>query len=323
MFTRLLLFSVIFLALIYFCTSWQPTFRRSDFIKELRGPYYIVKPLNVSGAQYVPTHIQRPPYVFMDGVEDAPDAILIKNATEIDAIAASCSIAREVMTALKKFIRARKTTDQVDAYAHELIIEKGAYPSPLMYNKYPKSICTSVNNIIVHGIPDNRMLHNGDIIKVDVSVYYKGFHGDCSETFHIGTVNEKGRRLVKVARHLLKVAIAMCKPGVRFKDLGERIEQEAKLKKVSLIPTVCGHGIGKFLHERPAIDHYANDDNIDHWRQMEPGMVFTIEPAIAEGRFEEKMFPDGWTLATKDNSRVAQFEHTIAITENGNRILTL
>ncbi|XP_065213579.1 methionine aminopeptidase 1D, mitochondrial-like [Planococcus citri] len=323
MFTRLLVFLFNFLLLIYFCENWQPTFRRSDFINELRGSYYIVKPLNVSAPQYVPTHIQRPPYLFLDGTEDAPDAILIKNSTEIDAIATSCSIAREVMNALKKFIRARTTTDQIDAYAHELIIEKGAFPSPLMYNRYPKSIFTSVNNIIVHGIPDNRMLHNGDIIKVDIVVYYKGLHGDCSETFHIGTVNEKGVRLVKTARHLLEVAIEMCKPGVRFKDLGERIEQEAKLKKVTVIPTVCGHGIGRFLNERPAIDHYANEENIDHWRQMEPGMVFTIEPAIAEGRSEEKMFPDGWTCATKDDSRVAKFGHTIVITENGNRILTL
>ncbi|XP_065206188.1 methionine aminopeptidase 1D, mitochondrial-like [Planococcus citri] len=302
-------------------TSQQIFFGHSG--EQAEKHYRVVDPLfsSISPAQVVPDHIPRPAYVFNNGEEESPSKILIKNASEIDAIAASCSLVRSVLKHLKEFVQDGKTTDEIDAYAHKLIIQGGAYPTPLKYHNFPKSICTSVNNIAIHGIPDSRKLANGDIITIDVSVYLNGYHGDGAETFLIGEVDDAGRRLVEGAREILYSAIECCRPGEQFIEIGRRVDTAAKKRGLHNLLSNCGHGIGKFLHEHPFI-MINNTESGECNETMQPGMVFAIEPLIGENCVECMRNFDNITIMTTDFSRVAQFEHTIVITEESYRILT-
>lgn len=212
------------------------------------------------------------------------------------------------------------TTDEIDKIVYEEAIKNNSYPSPLRYDGFPKSVCTSVNNIACHGIPDDRKLEDGDIINVDVTVYLNKYHGDTSKTFLIGNVDERGKYLVHHNEQALMKAIGACKPWEPFNIIGEVIGKYAKEVDLRVVPAFIGHGIGSYFHGPPEIYHFENDCDFG---VMKPGMTFTIEPIFSLGTEELELWEDGWTTTTLDGSRTSQFEHTILITDNGCEILTL
>lgn len=200
------------------------------------------------------------------------------------------------------------------------VIKNNAYPSPLRYSGFPKSICTSVNNIACHGIPDNRKLADGDVINVDITVFLDNFHGDCSKTFLVGNVDERGRYLVHHNEIALEEAIKVCAPDVNYNEIGKAISKYANEVDLRIVPAFIGHGIGSFFHGPPEILHYENDIDIG---VMQKNVTFTVEPIFSLGSGELELWEDKWTTATIDGSRTSQFEHTVLITENGCEILTL
>jgi len=231
----------------------------------------------------------------------------------------SCSLARKTLNYARDVLHAGLTTEQLDLLVHEFIISHGAYPSPLNYRNFPKSVCTSINNVVCHGIPDDRPLKDGDIINVDVTVYLNGFHGDCSETFLIGNVDAAGRKLVDVTKICLDKAVQICEPGRPFNHLGAVIETCARSHGFKVVPAFIGHGIGEYFHGPPDIYHFRNR----YGGRMEAGMTFTIEPAITQGTRSCVILEDGWTAVTEDGSRAAQFESTVLITDTGVETLTI
>ncbi|RDX55328.1 methionine aminopeptidase [Lentinus brumalis] len=278
----------------------------------------------------VPPQIARPPYV--------PDPVNPDVATSLEGPAAT---ARKLITDPQDLLPLRRaaqlaaktlrfagtltqigrTTDEIDAEVHEFILAHGAYPSPLLYKGFPKSCCTSVNNIITHGIPDDRPLQDGDIMNVDVTVYLDGFHGDTSRTFLIGDVvrDEKGRELVNVTEAALEAGIAACGPGRPFKGIAQAIRDVLRGKDFSVVPMFSGHGIGREFHRQPWIYHAVNDEP----GVMEPGDCFTVEPAIVQGDDPSGVtYPDGWTVSTENCARAAQAEHMVLITDAGAEVLT-
>uniref|UniRef100_A0A3P8W2S2 Methionine aminopeptidase n=1 Tax=Cynoglossus semilaevis TaxID=244447 RepID=A0A3P8W2S2_CYNSE len=210
------------------------------------------------------------------------------------------------------------TTDEIDLIVHQEIIKHNAYPSPLSYGGFPKSVCTSVNNVVCHGIPDSRQLKDGDIINIDVTVYLDGYHGDTSETFLIGQVDETGQQLVETTKRCRDEAIAVCRPGAPLCVIGNTISKIAQESGFEVSPYFIGHGIGTHFHCHPEIWHHANDNDMT----MEEGMAFTIEPIVMEGSVEFRILKDKWTAVSVDDKRSAQFEHTVVITSDGVDILT-
>ncbi|OXB55860.1 hypothetical protein ASZ78_002971 [Callipepla squamata] len=198
-------------------------------------------------------------------------------------------------------------------------IARNCYPSPLNYYNFPKSCCTSVNEVICHGIPDRRPLQEGDIVNVDITVYRNGYHGDLNETFYVGEVDEGAKRLVQTTYECLMQAIDAVKPGVRYRELGNIIQKHAQANGFSVVRSYCGHGIHKLFHTAPNVPHYAKNKAVG---VMKPGHVFTIEPMICEGGWQDETWPDGWTAVTRDGKRSAQFEHTLLVTDTGCEILT-
>ena len=197
-----------------------------------------------------------------------------------------------------------------------------SYPSPLNYVHFPKSVCTSVNEVICHGIPDQRVLLDGDIVNIDVTVYHGGFHGDLNETYYVGpkaSANPDVVRLVETTRECLDQAIPLVKPGMLFRDIGGVIEQHAKSRGCGVVKTYCGHGINQLFHTTPNVPHYAKNKAVGI---AKPGMCFTIEPMITLGTYKDKTWPDDWTSVTQDGSLTAQFEHTLLVTETGVEVLT-
>ncbi|KRT81599.1 Peptidase [Oryctes borbonicus] len=282
------------------------------------GNYEIVEPGIVSPGRTVPSNIKTPNYISGD-VISTPDVVEIKNETQIAGMKDSCKLAANLLRKIGQFIQIGKTTDEVDSYAHDLIINSNAYPSPLNYKNFPKSICTSVNNVACHGIPDDRPLKSGDIINVDITVYYNGYHGDCSKTFIVGDVDELGRELTKATDICLHEGILVCKPGVPFREIGKRISIKAKQLGFTVVPCFIGHGIGSYFHGPPDIYHFENN----YPGRMESGMIFTIEPVLSQGSKEIVILDDGWTAVTIDDARTAQFEHTVLVTHSGADILTI
>ncbi|KAK4520745.1 uncharacterized protein ATC70_006625 [Mucor velutinosus] len=285
------------------------------------GPLRAVYPL--SPRRQVPAEIARPDYsetgISKSEYMARSSDIKVCNAEEIEGIRKACAITREVLEIAANSIRVGMTTDELDAIVHEATIKRGAYPSPLNYNYFPKSCCTSLNEVICHGIPDQRPLEDGDILNIDISCFYNGFHGDTNGTYFVGNVDEAGKKLVNVTRECLEKAIALVKPGMRYRDFGKVIEEHATKNGFSVVRAFVGHGINQMFHCAPNVPHYANNKAIG---VCKPGHVFTIEPMICEGVHQELLWPDGWTATTKDGKRSAQFEHTLLVTEDGVEILT-
>ncbi|KAB0402410.1 hypothetical protein E2I00_001711 [Balaenoptera physalus] len=293
--------------------------RRNFFFRRQREiSHSIVLPAAVSSAHPVPKHIKKPDYVTTGIVPDWGDSIEVKNEDQIQGLRQACQLARHVLLLAGKSLKVDMTTEEIDALVHQEIISHDAYPSPLGYGGFPKSVCTSVNNVLCHGIPDSRPLQDGDIINIDVTVYYNGYHGDTSETFLVGNVDECGKKLVEIARRCRDEAIAACRAGAPFSVIGNTISQITHQNGLQVCPHFVGHGIGSYFHGHPEIWHHANDSDL----RMEEGMAFTVEPIITEGSPEFKVLEDAWTVVSSDNQRSAQFEHTVLITSGGAQILT-
>uniref|UniRef100_A0A914DZX0 Methionine aminopeptidase n=1 Tax=Acrobeloides nanus TaxID=290746 RepID=A0A914DZX0_9BILA len=229
-------------------------------------------------------------------------------------------LGREVLDEAARAIAPGVTTDEIDRVVHEACIERECYPSPLGYYKFPKSVCTSVNEVICHGIPDMRPLENGDLCDVDVTVYHRGFHGDLNETFFVGDkVSEDKRKLVQVTYECLQQAIELVRPGVKFRDIGNVIQKHANANGYSVVKRYCGHGIHRLFHTAPNVPHYAKNKAVG---VMKAGNTFTIEPMINMGLAGDDHWPDDWTAVTIDGKPSAQFEQTLLVTETGCDILT-
>jgi len=286
-----------------------------------------LRPAQQSARRTVPSHIVKPDYADHPGgvsqseERDKASNVSIKcySPAEIEKVRAVCRIGREVLDAAGAAVKAGITTDALDEIVHEETIKRNAYPSPLNYYKFPKSVCTSVNEVICHGIPDFRPLEDGDIVNIDVSVYYDGFHADLNETFFVGEQSPESRKLVECAYNCLSAAVALCKPGTLYRDLGEQIFSVAQTYKCSIVRTYCGHGVGTLFHTAPTIPHYPKNKAKG---VMQVGHVFTVEPMINLGTFQDVRWPDDWTSVTRDGKRSSQFEHTILVTETGCELLT-
>ena len=278
-----------------------------------------VRPGHVSPKLTVPQEIIRPDYA-ITGVPSRGSGRHVRTEDEIVRMRHACKIAARVLRETGEQVRPGVTTDELDKFAHELIIKLGAYPSPLNYRGFPKSICTSVNEVICHGIPDDRVLLDGDIVNLDITVYLGGVHGDTNGTFLAGNVSEDSKRLVSVTHECMMKGIGAVKPGRPVSDIGRAIELYATAAGYGVVRSYCGHGIGDVFHSSLQIPHYF-DARVS--TKMEPGMTFTIEPMITAGSHKEQHWNDEWTVTTEDLRRTAQFEHTILVTGAGSEILTL
>ncbi|XP_032672480.1 methionine aminopeptidase 1D, mitochondrial [Odontomachus brunneus] len=288
------------------------------FVHNSFGKYDVVRPWLVSEKVDVPAYIPQPSYSQTSVPEKGPEIPEIKDAYQIECMRDSCKLASYILRQVHPLIKPGITTDSLDKQVHDMIIGNGAYPSTLNYCGFPKSICTSINNVACHGIPDNRPLQDGDILNVDLTVYLNGYHGDCSAMFQIGEVDSEGKQLIKITELCLKEAIQICKPNERFCNIGNVIEEIANKHNFNVIPVCLGHGIGTYFHGVPDIFHFAND----YFGEMQPGMTFTIEPILSQGTTQIEILEDGWTACTVDDSRTAQIEHTILITDDGCEVLT-
>lgn len=249
-----------------------------------------------------------------------PKGIKIKTAEEIAGITKCCRFTAEVLDMAGERIRAGITTDEINEWVHEYTVSHGAVPAPLGYNGFPKSVCTSINNVICHGIPDSTIIKNGDIINIDVTCILNGYYGDASRMYMIGDVSDEAAKLVRVSEECLNLAIEEVRPYADFGKIGEVIEKHASASGFSVVRDYGGHGIGIKFHEEPHVHHY----NTGHRGiPMFPGMVFTIEPMINAGKYQTKLLKDGWTAITSDGSLSSQWEHTVCVTKTGVEILTL
>ncbi len=230
-------------------------------------------------------------------------------------------LAAEVLDMITPHVRAGITTGELDRICHDYIVEiQEAIPAPLDYRGFPRSICTSVNHVICHGIPGDKKLRSGDIVNIDITVIKDGFHGDTSRMFLVGKPSVQGQRICQLAHECMTTGIEMVAPGVRLGDIGHAIQSHAETNRCSVVREYCGHGIGREFHEEPQVLHYGEPGT---GLVLEQGMTFTIEPMINLGKRHSRLLPDGWTVVTKDHSLSAQWEHTVLVTENGYEILTL
>tara|TARA_B100001123_G_C15271615_1_gene1010540 strand:- start:1014 stop:1805 length:792 start_codon:yes stop_codon:yes gene_type:complete len=249
------------------------------------------------------------------------DSIPINDKEDFKSIRKAGSLAAKILDQLKDIIIPGISTEKINDFCHNMIVKNGAIPAPLGYKGFPKSICTSVNHVVCHGIPnDKKILQDGDIINVDVTVILDGWHGDSSRMFAVGKINKKAEKLVKITYECLMKGIEIAKPGNFFGDIGHKIQKYAESNNYSVVRDFCGHGIGKKFHSPPSVLHYGN---LGDGQELKPGMFFTIEPMINLGNWQIKILNDGWTAVTRDKSLSAQFEHTIGITDTGNEIFTL
>lgn len=267
----------------------------------------------------VPKEIERPEYAKNGKPTTKKKSCKKESQDEIDRMRKAGAVARDVLDTVLAEVRVGISTDELDRIAHERAIQLGGYPSPLNYMGFPKSICTSVNEIIVHGIPDSRILVDGDIINCDVTVFSNGMHGDCSETVFVGNVSEDAKKLVQVTWECLMKSIELVKPGQPFNAIGKVVDEHAHKNGFSVIEEFMGHGIGEFFHMQPNVAHFFQPQNR---MVMEEGMTFTIEPMINAGVKGCVIWDDNWTAVTPDLARAAQFEHTLLVTADGVEILT-
>lgn len=244
-----------------------------------------------------------------------------KTPEEITKMRAAGRLAGEVLTMITPFVKAGITTGELDQICHDYIVnEQQAIPAPLNYKGFPKSICTSVNHVICHGIPGDKKLKEGDIVNVDVTVIKDGYHGDTSKMFFIGKPSILAQRLVEAAQKAMYLGIQQVKPGAHLGDIGAAIQQYVEAQRFSIVREYGGHGIGKIFHEEPHVMHCGE---FGTGLMLQAGMTFTVEPMINAGKRFCKLLPDGWTVVTKDHSLSAQWEHTVLVTETGFEILTL
>jgi len=244
----------------------------------------------------------------------------IKSPDEIEKMRIAGRLAGEVLQMIRPHVQAGVTTDELDRLCHDYIVnQQQAIPAPLNYRGFPKSICTSVNHQVCHGIPGDRVLKDGDILNIDITVIKDEFHGDTSKMFTIGTPNIKAARVIRIAHECLKIGIDMVRPGIQLGDIGYAIQRHAESSHCSVVREYCGHGIGRGFHEDPQVLHYGTAGT---GLKLEPGMTFTIEPMINAGKRFVKLLNDNWTVVTKDHSPSAQWEHTILVTDTGHEILT-
>jgi methionyl aminopeptidase len=278
-----------------------------------------IRPGVISPMRTVPANIPRPDYA----VSGRPARIFppseVKSPDVIARMRRACKAAAEVMAATAAHVRPGITTDEIDAIAHEEYVRHGGYPSPLNYHGFPKSICTSVNEVICHGIPDNRALEDGDIVNLDITIYLDGVHGDTNATYPVGRIDPDSERLIRVTRECLMLGIEAVKPGLPINVIGKAIEAHATQNGMGVVRAYCGHGIGERFHTALQIPHHFDPEAKTI---MEPGMTFTIEPMITLGHWHHRVWDDGWTAVTADGSRTAQFEHTLLVTDQGAEILT-
>lgn len=247
--------------------------------------------------------------------------VTIKTPEEIAKMREAGKLAADVLEMIAPHVKAGVTTADIDQICHDYIVNvQKAIPAPLNYRGFPKSICTSINHVICHGIPsDKKVLKNGDIINIDITVIKDGYHGDTSKMFFVGEPSILAQRLVRVTQECLYRAIELVKPGCRLGDIGHVIQQHAENQRFSVVREYCGHGIGRVFHEDPQVLHYGTPGT---GLTVQAGMCFTIEPMINAGKRHTKLLPDEWTVVTKDHSLSAQWEHTIAVTETGCEVLT-
>lgn len=248
--------------------------------------------------------------------------VTIKTAEEIEKMRIAGKLAAQTLEMVGDLVKAGVTTEQLNQICHDFIVnEQEAIPAPLNYKGFPKSICTSVNHVICHGIPsDKKKLKNGDIINIDVTVIKDGYHGDTSKMFFVGTPSIAAERLVRITHECMYKGIELVKPGARLGDIGEVIQKHAESNYYSVVREYCGHGIGAVFHEDPQVMHYGKKGT---GMELKEGMIFTIEPMINQGKRHCKLLPDEWTVVTKDHKLSAQWEHTILVTKDGFEVLTI
>ncbi|KAL7668760.1 hypothetical protein ACOME3_009451 [Neoechinorhynchus agilis] len=285
-----------------------------------------LRPYPVTLMRTVPNSIMKPRYAEsvngiceMESKEKKSFHIAVLSKEDIEGLRKACKLGREVLDIALQASGIGVTTEEIDQIVHKACIERQCYPSTLNYHQFPKSCCTSVNEVICHGIPDARPLRDGDILNIDVTVFYKGFHGDLNETIFIGTPDAKSVHLVQTTHECLNLAMQACKPGVRYRDLGSIIEKHAGANGLSVVRSYCGHGIHRLFHCNPSIPHYGKNRAFG---VMKEGHAFTIEPMINMGTYGDIMWPDNWTAVTQDGQRSAQFEHTFIVTKTGCEVLT-
>jgi methionyl aminopeptidase len=267
----------------------------------------------------VPSSIAKPPYA-VTGWPPATRGAAVQSPEVIARMRVAGALAAEVLLEVGAAVAVGVTTDELDAVTHAATLARDCYPSPLNYKGFPKSVCTSVNEVVCHGIPDSRPLADGDIVNIDVTVYHDGVHGDTNATFLVGDVDEESRRLVRETRASLYDALAVVRPGAKVNDIGRAIEEHATEQHLGVVREFIGHGIGEQFHGGLQIPHYY-DARAD--RELEVGMTFTIEPMITLGSPSLWVWDDGWTAVTNDGSRCAQFEHTLVVTDSGCDVLTV
>ena len=247
--------------------------------------------------------------------------VTIKSPAEQDKMRAAGRLAASVLDMIEPFVQAGVTTDELDKRCHDYIVEElKSIPANLNYRGFPKTICTSVNHVVCHGIPGERKLKSGDIVNIDVTVIRDGFHGDTSRMYFVGAAAVLPRRLSEICHEAMWHGIREVKPGARLGDIGHAIQGFAESNHFSVVREYCGHGIGRVYHEDPQVLHYGNRGT---GLELTAGMTFTIEPMINAGRRDVRLLPDGWTVVTKDQSLSAQWEHTILVTDTGFEVLTL
>ena len=277
-----------------------------------------LQPGRVSPIRQVPAHITAPEYVGRKRPRiGEPD---VKDAETIERMRVAGRIAAQALEEVGRHVEPGVTTDELDRVGHEFLLDHGAYPSTLGYRGYPKSLCTSLNEVICHGIPDDTVVADGDIVNVDITAYIGGVHGDTNATFPAGTVDEESRLLIERTREAMMRGIRAVAPGRPLNAIGRVIESYARRFGYGVVRDFTGHGIGTTFHSGLIVPHF---DDPDVTVIMESGMTFTIEPMLTLGTISYDIWPDGWTAVTRDRKRTAQFEHTLVVTADSYEILTL
>jgi methionyl aminopeptidase len=252
--------------------------------------------------------------------------VTIKTPAEQQKMREAGQAAAQVLQMIAPYVKPGVSTEELNRICHDHIVKAGDVPAPLGYGAapgrppFPKSVCTSVNHVVCHGIPGPKVLKKGDVVNIDVTVIKDGFHGDTSQMFYVGEPSILARRLAETAHEAMIEGIRLVRPGARLGDIGHVIQKYAEARGFSIVREYCGHGIGRIFHEDPQVLHYGKPGS---GMELVPGMTFTIEPMVNAGRPEVKLLPDGWTVVTKDHSLSAQWEHTVLVTESGYEVLTL